>query len=74
MPTLSRIDLIPNLLPILAFFGVLGLTGTALSATTGLIACVVLGIAVDDTIHFLTRFNLAARRHAHEDRGAVAEL
>jgi predicted RND superfamily exporter protein len=66
--------LLPNLLPVLAFFGVLGLTGTPLNATTGLIACVVLGIAVDDTIHFLTRFRAAARSLADEERGAVQAL
>lgn len=68
------IALLPNMLPILAFFGLLGLTGTPLNATTGLIACVVLGIAVDDTIHFLTRFNAEARRLADESRGAVEAL
>jgi hydrophobe/amphiphile efflux-3 (HAE3) family protein len=66
--------LLPNLLPILLFFGVLGLTGVALNATTGLIACVVLGIAVDDTIHFLVRFNVCARREADEREGAIIAL
>ncbi len=68
------IALLPNLLPILLFFGVLGITGVPLNATTGLIACVVLGIAVDDTIHFLTRFSACARREGNEERGAVAAL
>jgi predicted RND superfamily exporter protein len=68
------IALIPNILPIMVFFGVLGLTGVALNATTGLIACVVLGIAVDDTIHFLTRFNVCARREADEKAGAITAM
>ncbi len=68
------IALLPNILPILLFFGILGLTGVPLNATTGLIACVVLGIAVDDTIHFLTRFNVTARREADEKSGAVTAL
>lgn len=63
--------LIPNVLPVLLFFGLLGLTGVALSATTGLIACVVLGIAVDDTIHLMTRFNQEARESADEKLGAL---
>lgn len=66
--------LLPNLLPILLFFGLLGLTGVPLNATTGLIACVVLGIAVDDTIHFLARFNVCARREADEREGAIVAL
>lgn len=63
--------LIPNVLPVLLFFGLLGLTGIALSATTGLIACVVLGVAVDDTIHLMTRFNQEARECADEKLGAL---
>ncbi len=66
--------LMPNILPILLFFGLLGLTGVPLNATTGLVACVVLGIAVDDTIHFMTRFNIEAREGANEKEGALAAL
>jgi predicted RND superfamily exporter protein/CRP-like cAMP-binding protein len=68
------IGLIPNILPVLLFFGLLGLTGVPLNATTGLIACVVLGIAVDDTIHFMTRFNIEARESADEKAGALTAL
>jgi hydrophobe/amphiphile efflux-3 (HAE3) family protein len=71
---MGLLALIPNALPILLFFGVLGLTGVPLNATTGLVACVVLGIAVDDTIHFMTRFNVEAREQVDEKAGAVATL
>jgi predicted RND superfamily exporter protein len=71
---MGLLALIPNALPILLFFGVLGLTGVPLNATTGLVACVVLGIAVDDTIHFMTRFNVEAREQADEKSGAIAAL
>ena len=73
-PKMGFYGLVPNILPVLAFFGVLGLTGVPLNATTGLIACVVLGVAVDDTIHFMTRFNLEARERADEKQGALAAL
>ena len=66
--------LLPNILPVVLFFGLLGLTGVPLNATTGLIACVVLGIAVDDTIHFMTRFNIEARERNDEKQGALAAL
>ncbi len=68
------IALIPNALPVLVYFGVLGWTGVTLNSTTGLVACIVLGIAVDDTIHFLARFNAEARRRADEAKGVVAAL
>lgn len=66
--------LIPNVLPVVVYFGTLGLVGIPLNTTTGLFACIVLGIAVDDTIHFLTRFNREARVHADERRGAIEAL
>jgi hydrophobe/amphiphile efflux-3 (HAE3) family protein len=61
--------LIPNALPVLVYFGTLGITGVTLNTTTGLVACLVLGIAVDDTIHFLARFNTSAKRMADETKG-----
>ncbi|MBW1881999.1 MAG: MMPL family transporter [Deltaproteobacteria bacterium] len=68
------IALIPNALPVLVYFGILGWSGVQLNASTGLIACIILGIAVDDTIHLLTHFNRAAKAHADEDRGVVEAL
>ena len=52
---LAFIALIPNVLPILGFFGILGWSGIPLNLTTSLVASVVLGIAVDDSIHFFAR-------------------
>jgi uncharacterized protein len=54
--------LIPNLLPVLVFFGVLGWSGITLNLTTSLIASVVFGIAVDDTVHLLARLRSARLR------------
>lgn len=62
--------LMPNLLPVAVYFGTLGLLDITLNPTTSLIACIVLGVAVDDTIHFLVRFNTEARAKADE-KGAV---
>lgn len=66
--------LLPNVLPVLVYFGALGWSGTGLNLTTGLVACLVLGIAVDDTIHFLTRFNTDSKRLASEEQGATQAL
>jgi predicted RND superfamily exporter protein len=68
------VALIPNALPVLIYFGALGWLGIGLNTTTGILACVILGIAVDDTIHFLTRFNAVARELGDERRGAVEAL
>jgi predicted RND superfamily exporter protein len=66
--------LIPNMLPVVLYFGLLGLTGVTLNIITSLIACIVLGIAVDDTIHFLVRFREKLRIVGDETKAAVAAL
>ena len=54
--------LLPNLLPILATLGLMGLWDISLNITTVMIAPIALGIAVDDTIHLLHRARLETRR------------
>jgi uncharacterized protein len=61
---------VPNLVPIAVYFGTLGVLNIPLNPTTSLIACIVLGIAVNDTVHFLARFNADAREQGKE-AGAV---
>jgi predicted RND superfamily exporter protein len=66
--------LIPNALPVVFYFGVLGFGGITLNSTTSLVACLVLGIAVDDSIHLLARFSSAAKAAADERKGIVDAL
>lgn len=47
------ISLIPNILPILFNFAIMGIAGIPLNSATAIIAAVAIGIAVDDTIHFI---------------------
>ncbi len=53
---LGLVALLPNLFPVLLFFGLLGLGTAPLSLPTSLIGAVALGIAIDDTVHFLVRY------------------
>ncbi len=48
--------MIPNVLPIVLGFGLMGFLDIPLSVSTVMIASVGIGIAVDDTIHFLLRY------------------
>jgi len=48
--------LVPNLIPILFFFGFMGWSGIELNLTTSLVASVVLGLAVDNAVQFIVRF------------------
>ncbi len=53
---LGLIAMIPNVFPILIVFGGLGWFGVSVDLALAITACVALGIAVDDTTHFLIRF------------------
>jgi hydrophobe/amphiphile efflux-3 (HAE3) family protein len=65
--------MVPNALPIAFYFGMLGFSGITLNATTALVACLALGIAVDDTIHLFVRFRNARRAGSgHEDAAVLA--
>jgi len=48
--------MIPNLLPVLAAGGLMGFLGINLEFGTVMVACVVIGIGVDDTIHYIGRY------------------
>lgn len=50
------ISIIPNLIPATVTFGLLGLLGMPLDSDTMIIAPVIIGVAVDDTIHFITHY------------------
>ncbi|NNL65604.1 MAG: MMPL family transporter, partial [Myxococcales bacterium] len=56
------VALLPNVLIVLIYLGVLGLAGIPLGPTTSLIGCIALGIAVDDTVHYFARFNADAKK------------
>ena len=53
---LGLISMVPNLLPIACILGVMGAAGVPLDTNTMMVASVIIGIAVDDTIHFLHQF------------------
>ena len=52
------IVLIPNVIPLLIMGAAMGLMGINLKADTSVIFAIAFGIAVDDTIHFMSRLRL----------------
>jgi predicted RND superfamily exporter protein len=63
--------MIPNLIPVLVTLGFMGWIGLDLSGQTAIIGCIGIGIAVDDTIHFLHRFHRELRQNGGDRRRAV---
>jgi hypothetical protein len=51
------IAMLPNIVPVMFFFGILGWSNVMLNLGTSIIAAIALGIAVDNTIHYMVRFN-----------------
>ena len=54
---LGIISMLPNILPILLTGGIMGWFGIYLDVATVMIGAIAMGIVVDDTIHFVTRFS-----------------
>lgn len=54
----GMIALIPNLIPALLTLGLLGITGVPLDFFTMMLAPIVIGISVDDTVHFISNYQL----------------
>jgi len=65
---LGLISMIPNLVPIITVLGLMGWLSIRLDMFTMLIASIVIGIAVDDTIHFMHNF-----KHYYRQTGELRE-
>jgi predicted RND superfamily exporter protein len=52
------ITLIPNVIPLLLVAGIMGALGITLKLTTSVIFTIAFGIAVDDTIHFISKLKM----------------
>lgn len=62
---LGAISVLPNAFPLLLVAGTMAALGEPLRLTTALTFCMCLGIAVDDTIHFLARYQHERKTSAH---------
>ena len=67
-PRIGLIAMVPNLSPVLLTLGAMGWLGILLDYSKVGIAAVAMGIAVDDTIHLVTRY-----RHEFDRRGDYME-
>jgi diguanylate cyclase (GGDEF)-like protein len=66
------IAIVPNFFPIVVNFGIMGWLGIELSMVTSLIASIAIGLAVDDTIHYLVRYNREFKKSL-DDKSALRE-
>ena len=59
--------MLPNLLPLLVLGGYVGGLWATVDSDVFAVAMLAIGIGVDDTIHFLSRYRLEANRHGDEE-------
>lgn len=70
----GAVCMIPNLVPIIACLGLMGWCGIWLEIATAMTFSIALGIAVDDTIHLMSRFRLELSRHGDYESALRATL
>ena len=65
------LSIIPNTVPILITFGIWGITVGEVGLAAAGVGATALGIIVDDTVHFLTKFLRARREYGYSKADAV---
>ncbi len=70
-PKLGLISLMPNAFPALLGFGAWGLVVGQVGLAASVVAVMTLGIVVDDTVHFLSKYLRARRERGLDPAGAV---
>jgi hypothetical protein len=68
------ISLLPNLFPVAILFGAMATFGIPLDVGTAMIAAIAIGIAVDDTIHFMTDYQKEMRELQDQDAAMEATV
>jgi predicted RND superfamily exporter protein len=66
--------MIPNVIPNVVFFGVMGFGGIELNLATSIIAAIALGVSVDDTVHYMARLNRVVKMTATQRDALLATL
>jgi hypothetical protein len=64
------VSMVPNLVPILMTLGLMGIVGIPIDMFTLLAGCIAIGLAVDDSIHFISGF----RRYLAQGLDPVAAV
>jgi len=68
------IAMIPNIFPLLIFFGLMGATGAVLSLSTNIIASIALGINIDNEIHLMYKLSTEVRSTPNQEQALLRTL
>ena len=68
------LSMIPNIFPVVFALGFMGFSGVWLSHVTSMIGCIAIGLAVDDTIHFISRYRIEFDRLGNYEKALEATM
>ena len=68
---LGIVSLVPNFVPVILGFGVWGLTSGEVGVSLSVVVAMTIGIVVDDTVHFLSKYRRARLEYGHGPEDAV---
>jgi uncharacterized protein len=68
------ISLLPNLIPVILLFGLMGLLGIPLNPGTVMVAVIAVGIAIDGTLHLISRYNDLCRKTSNYEEAVQATI
>ncbi|WP_428101156.1 MMPL family transporter [Candidatus Rariloculus sp.] len=68
---MGLISLVPNFVPGLMGFGIWGLFVGEVGLALSVVMAMTIGIVVDDTVHFLSKYRRARREHGYSPEDAV---
>jgi predicted RND superfamily exporter protein len=71
---LGVLSMVPNVFPIVMLLGIMGWAGIDLNICTSTIASISIGIAVDDTIHYMLGFHAELRAGRSREAAILATL
>ncbi|MBI9073858.1 MAG: MMPL family transporter [Desulfatibacillum sp.] len=69
-PKAGLVTLLPNCFPLVVLFGAIGWFSVELSMNTAMVASIAIGLALDDTIHYMVRYSRELR-HGLDRRKAL---
>lgn len=68
---IGLISLIPNLMPAILAYGIWGMINGQIDTAVSVVVCLSLGIVVDDTVHFLSKYLRAQREQNMNSEDAI---
>ena len=68
------LSLVPNVIPVIYSFGLMGLLDIPLSTGTAMVATIAIGIAVDDTVHNMVTYSRQLNEHADERTAVIRTM